>query len=401
MKLRYKAVTKESKVVVGIVEAKDIQEAVMYLRNKELVPINVSPESGNNLSKFLPFIGKAKSSDVILFTRQMSSMLGSGLTLIKSLEILKEQISNKIMMDIVDSIIADIEEGKNFSSAITKYPDVFTPVYISIVKSAEASGLLDKALVRLAENLEKQARLKATVKAALTYPVIVVGLMVVVIFIMMIFVIPQLNSLYVSLNVSLPFSTQIIVGLSNFIVNFWPLVIVGTVLGIFLFKRWHKTEAGKLLIDNLIFKIPVFGNLSKKIILTEFARTLSLLIGAGTLVVDALMETADTLGNVHYKNAVEDVAKKVENGITIGDAIGAYILFPPLLIQLVKVGEQTGKLDETLMKASDYFSEETDQIVKTLTTALEPFIMVTLGIGVAFLMISILAPIYSLISEIK
>ncbi|MCL6096661.1 MAG: type II secretion system F family protein, partial [Patescibacteria group bacterium] len=293
------------------------------------------------------------------------------------------------------------EEGKPLSFAIAKYPEAFSAIYVAVIKSSETSGLLDKALLRLADNLEKEERLKATIKAALTYPAIVVILMVIVVFIMMIYVIPQLSNLYKSLNVPLPLPTQIIIGISGFVTVLWPVIIGFGVLLVFLYRRWHKTEAGQLLIDNLLLKIPIFGNLFKKVILTEFSRTLSLLIGNGILVVESLLQSADTMGNIHYKNAVLDVAKKVENGVKIGDAITTYSLFPPVFVQLVKVGEEAGKLDETLMKASEYFERETDQLVKTLTTALEPFIMVVLGIGVAFLMISIITPIYSLISSIK
>lgn len=401
MRLRYKAITKDNKIIRGLVDANEINEAASYLRSKNLVPITITQESQNNFLKSLPFFGKIKKSDLIIFTRQLSSMLSSGLTLIRSLEILKEQFTNEVMLEATSNIITDIEEGKTFSSAISKFPDVFSPIYVSIIKSAESSGLLDKALLRLADNLEKQEKLKGTIKSALTYPAIVVTLMVIVVFIMMTFVIPQLASLYKGLSVELPLPTKIIISVSGFFVVFWPLIIGLVVLSIFLYRRWYKTEAGRLIIDNLKLKLPVFGNLIRKVILTELARTLGVLVGSGGLVVDSLIQTSDTLGNVHYKNAVVDVAKKVENGVTIGDAMSSYALFPPLIVQLVKIGEQTGKLDETLLKASEYFEGETDQLVKTLTTALEPLIMVTLGVGVAFLMISVVTPIYSLISSIK
>ncbi len=401
MRLRYKAITRDNKIIRGLVDANDINEAASYLRSKNLVPITITQDSQDNFFKKLPFLGRIKNSDSIVFTRQLSSMLSSGLTLIRSLEILKEQFTNEAMLEATSNIITDIEEGKTFSSAISKFPDIFSPIYVSIIKSAESSGLLDKALLRLADNLEKQDKLKSTVRAALIYPAIVVLLMVVVVFIMMTFVIPQLANLYKGLNVDLPLPTKIIISISGFFVVFWPLVIGLTVLSIFLYKRWYKTEAGRLIIDNLKLKLPIFGNLIRKVILTELARTLGVLIGSGSLVVDSLIQTSDTLGNIHYKNAIADVAKKVENGVTIGDAMSSYSLFPPLLVQLIKVGEQTGKLDETLLKASEYFEGETDQLVKTLTTALEPFIMVTLGVGVAFLMISVITPIYSLISSIK
>ncbi len=401
MRLRYKAITKDNKIIRGLVDAKEINEAASYLRSKNLVPITITQEAKNSILNNLPFLGKIKGSDLIIFTRQLSSMLSSGLTLIRSLEILKEQFTNEAMLEATSNIILDIEEGKNFSSAISKFPDVFSPIYVSIIKSAESSGLLDRSLLRLADNLEKQEKLKNTIKAALIYPAIVVLLMVVVVFIMMIFVIPQLANLYKGLGVELPLPTKIIIGVSGFFVVFWPLIIGLAALSIFLYRRWYKTEAGRLIIDNFMLKIPVFGNLIKKVILTELARTLGVLVGSGSLVVDSLIQTSDTLGNIHYKNAVRDVAKKVENGVAIGDAMSSYSLFPPLLVQLVKIGEQTGKLDETLLKASEYFEGETEQIVKTLTTALEPLIMVTLGVGVAFLMISVITPIYSLISSIK
>lgn len=401
MRLRYKAVTPDSRIVRGLVEAKDTAEAVMYLRNKELVPVSITEDKKNDVLQFLPFFGKVKQGDLVLFTRQLSSMLSSGLTLIKSLQILQEQMNGRAMFDVINSIVSDIEEGKNFSSAIAKYPEIFSQIYVSIIKSAESSGLLDTALSRMADNLEKQVKLRNTIRGALMYPAIVIVLMIGVVGILMVVVIPQLSGLYKSLNVSLPFATKVVVGLSDFTVKFWPFIIVGLVLGIFLFRRWHHTEPGKLVMDNLVLKIPVFGPLVKELLLTEFSRTLSLLIGSGTLVVDSLVQTADTLGNIHYRNAVIDVAKRVENGVTIGDALLTYPLFPPILIQLVKIGEQTGKLDETLMKASEYFETETDQTVKTLTTALEPFIMITLGLGVAFLLIAVITPIYSIIAEIK
>ena len=401
MRLRYKAVTKDNKIVRGLVDANDINEAASYLRSKNLVPITITQESQNNFLKNLPFFGKIKKSDLVVFTRQLSSMLSSGITLIRSLEILKEQISNEAMIEITNSIITDIEEGRPFSSAISKFPDVFSSVYVSIVKSGESSGLLDKTLLRLADNLEKQEKLKSTIKAALFYPAIVVTLMVVVVFIMMTFVIPQLANLYKGLNVDLPLPTKVIISISAFFVVFWPLIIGLIILSIFLYRRWYKTETGRLIIDDFILKLPIFGNLIKKVLLTELSRTLGVLVGSGSLVVDSLIQTSGTLGNIHYKNAILDVAKKVENGVTIGDAMSSYALFPPLLVQLVKIGEQTGKLDETLIKAAEYFEGEADQLVKTLTTALEPLIMITLGVGVAFLMISVITPIYSLISTIK
>jgi type IV pilus assembly protein PilC len=233
------------------------------------------------------------------------------------------------------------------------------------------------------------------------YPVIVIVLMVVVMVIMMIFVIPQLTILYKNLNVELPLPTKIVVGFSNLIIGTWPIVLAIIGFIIYGFRKWKRTKDGEIIVDTTLLKLPVFGKLITETILAEFSRTFGLLVGTGTLVVEALVETADTTGNVLFKNAIIDISKQVEKGVTIGEAMNTYKLFPPLLIQLVKIGEQTGKLDETLVKASEYFEREVDQTVKTLTTAMEPFIMIVLGIGVAFLIISVITPIYSLISSIQ
>lgn len=399
MRLLYKAVTRDGKKVRGLIEAKDANEAASFLRSKELLPTHITQKTERGILSI--FTQKAKSSDLVFFTRQLSSMLASGLTLMQSLSILKDQVQNEAMIEIVSGIIIDIDEGKTFSAALAKYPKFFSQIYISLIKAGEASGLLDKVLLRLADNLEKQQKLKSTVKGALMYPSIVIAGIVAVMFIMMIFVIPQLNTLYKSLNIDLPLSTKIVVGISNFIIVFWPLVFGFFALLLFLFRRWRKTESGQLIFDDFVLKLPVFGKLIKQSILTEFARTFGLLVGTGTLVVEALNQTSDVAGNILYKNAIIGVSKRVEKGITIGDAMSVYSLFPPILVQTVRIGEQTGKLDESLMRVSEYFEREVEQSVKTLTTAMEPFIMIVLGLGVAFLVFSIITPIYSLVSSIQ
>lgn len=401
MRLSYKAVGKDGKAVTGLIEAKDINEAAVYLRTRELTPITIKKKEKSKFLETIPFLKRSKTSDLIFFTRQLSSMLTSGLTLVRSLEILKQQVQSTYMLEVMDGVITDIEGGSSFSTSISKYPDMFSPIYVSIIKTAEESGLLDKALIRLADNLEKQAKLRSSIKSALMYPAIVVILMIAVVIIMMIFVIPQLSTLYENLNIPLPLPTQIIVGISRFLIAFWPLVIVFFGVAFALYRRFVKSPSGKLMIDSIMLKLPVFGKLVQQTILAEFCRTFGLLVGTGTLVVDALLQTAGSAGNSFYKNAIIDVSKKVEKGMTVGDAMSSSLLFPPLLVQLVRIGEQTGKLDDSLIKASEYFEREVDSQVKTLTTAMEPIIMIVLGIGVAFLIISVITPIYNLISSIQ
>lgn len=401
MRIKYKAVGNDGKIIQGLMEANNLGEAASYLRSKEFLPVTISKSEPSAFLKYIPFTNKVKSHEVVFFTRQLASMLSSGLTLLRALEILREQIENKAMRDVVSGIIADVEGGRTFSASIEAYPEIFSSIYSSIIKAGESSGLLDKSLLRLADNLEKQSKLRRTIRGALLYPIIVVVLMVAVIFVMMIFVIPQLTGLYTDLNVDLPLPTRIVVGMSSILTVFWPFVIASFFGSAFLFRKWRKTEAGMRAFDKLLLRLPVFGKLIRQSILAEFSRTFGLLVGTGTLVVDALVETSNIAGNVHYKQAILNVSRRVEKGTTIGDAMTAHTLFPPILIQLTKIGEQTGKLDESLIKASEYFEGEVDQTVKTLTTAMEPFIMIGLGLGVAFLIIAVISPIYSLISQIQ
>jgi len=400
MKLSYKAINEEGKRIRGFVEAKEKSEAADYLHKKGLTPIEIKEDKQSSFGKKLPFVGHVSSNDLVLFTRQLSSMLSSGLTLIKSLQILKDQISNKTLQETLGGCLLDLQEGKTFAESISKYPEIFSEVYISLVRAGESSGSLDKVFLRLATNLEKQHKLKNKVKGALIYPIIVITLMIVVTFILMIAVIPQLSGLYEGLGAELPAATKMVVGASDFVGRMWPFIVGAALIAIYGFMRWKNTPKGREIFDKRKLGLPLFGKIIKQSILTEFARTFGLLIGTGTLVVDALNQSAGVTGNVVYKSAVQNVSRKVEKGIPIGEAMESYPVFPPLMVQLVKVGEQTGKIDENLLKAADYFEEEVNQSVKTLTTAMEPFIMIVLGIGVGFLVFSVISPIYGLLDSI-
>lgn len=402
MKLYYRAIAQDGKTVRGLIEAKDVNEAADYIKKRQMVPIKIAADSKAGIEEFLPFLKrKPKNSELVFFTRQMASMLTSGLTLMQALNVLKGQVQNPAMDEIVSGLIASIEDGKQLSVALNNYPDTFTPIYIALIKAAESSGLLDKVLTRLADNLERQEKLKSTIKGALLYPIMVILMMFAVIVIMMIFVIPQLSVLYQNLNIPLPLPTQIIVGASSFFLKAWWLVGGIIIILSYYYRRWHKTEVGKRVIDTALLKLPIFGKLISQSIMVEFTRTFGLLVSTGTLVVDSLVKSADVVGNVNYKSAILLVSKRVEKGISMGDAMEASPLFPAIVVEMAKIGEQTGKLDESMERISQYYEREVGQTVKTLTTAMEPIIMIILAIGVGFLIISIITPIYNLISSIQ
>lgn len=401
MKLYYRAVTQDGKTIRGLIEAKDEKEAAFYLRQHKLVPITIMQSDQSGLTKFLQLFQKPSGTELVFFTRQLSSMLASGLTLMQALDILKNQIKGAAMSEIVRGMIADIENGKKFSEAIERYPNMFSPIYIALIRTAETSGLLDKVLLRLAETLEKRQELESTIRGALMYPAIVIIMMIVVMTVMMIFVVPQLTVLYDNLNVDLPLPTQIVIAVSTFTTNFWYLVIILVFVGIYAAKKWYASEPGRRVVDTYLLRVPIFGKLLVQTMMAEFTRTLGLLISSGSLVVDSLLQSSDIVGNVLYKDALSLVAKRVEKGISVGDAMEASPLFPPIVVEMVKIGEQTGKLDESLIKASEYFEREVEQTVKTLTTLMEPIIMIILAFGVGFLIIAVITPIYNLMSSIQ
>lgn len=401
MKLYYRAVSQNSKAIQGFIEARDVKEAARYLRSHGLIPVKIVPPSQLGLQRFLHMGKKASSKEIIFFTRQLSSMLTSGLTLMQALVILKDQMGSSGLADIVQTVVLDVENGKTLSSAIEKYDSTFSPIYIALIKTGETSGLLDKVLTRLADNLEKQETLLQTIRSALLYPVVIIAMMVVVTIIMMVFVIPQLSVLYGNLNIELPFQTKIVVGISQIVVNYWIIVLAFIVGGVYWFRNWYKKDTGRSIVDLYLLKLPVLGKLLSQTMIAEFSRTFGLLIGSGSLVVDSLLKSADVVGNVHYNNAILLVAKRVEKGITVSDALNVGSVFPPYLVQMVKIGEQTGKLDESLIKASEYYEREVNQTVKTLTTLMEPLIMILLALGVGFLIFAVITPIYSLLSSIQ
>jgi len=401
MRLYYRAVTHDGKSIRGLLEAKDIKEAATYLRKHQLIPVKIIPEGKTGLLRFFPFLRRVKSSDVVFFTRQLASMITSGLTLLQALNVLKNQLQNVAMSEVTQSVIADIEDGLPLSKALEKFPSAFSPIYIALIKTSESSGLLDKILTRLADNLEKKERLVHTIRNALMYPIIVVIMMIVVMIVMMVFVIPQLTTLYGNLNLSLPFTTVLVIGTSNFLINYWYIALIVLAIVFYYLRNWYRKPDGRKIVDTYLLKAPIFGNLFRDSMMAEFTRTLSLLISSGSLVVESLIKCSDVVGNVLYKEAITLTAKRVEKGIAMGDAMEASPLFPTMAVEMVKIGEQTGKLDNSLMKASEYFERGVEDKVKILTTLMEPVIMVILALGVGFLIIAIITPIYNLISNIS
>jgi len=395
----YRAKDKNGKMISGQVEALSDNEAAGLTRKKGLIVFSIKPASSGLLSFIKGFREKVSPSDIAMFTRQLSTMINAGLPITDSLSILKSQVRG-LMQKVISQVLADVEGGSSLSQAFSKHPKVFSNSYIALLKSGEAGGVMDQVLLRLADNLEKEQEFAGKVKGALIYPAVIVIGMVVVSFIMMIFVIPRLTSLYGEFNATLPLPTKILITVTGLMTKLWPIMLAGVGLLIYLFQAFRKTKAGKRKIDELIFKIPILGPLKKQVYLTELTRTLSLMAGSGVSILDGLIITAGVIDNAVISDALNDAAVQVEKGFPVAFAFARHPdAFPYILTQMIAIGEETGKMEEILAKVSHIFEVESDQKVKTLTSAIEPVIMVILGLGVGFLVISIIMPIYNLTSS--
>lgn len=400
MFFQYKAL-KDGKTIVKKIEANSPEAVIDYLQKNDYFPISVEKAQELNLSFFDNLTQQVNFNDIVNFTRQVAIMLNAGLTLIDSLEILKKQTTKPPMRKMIEAIDAKIKGGSPFSVALKDYKSNFSNLYISLVKSGEASGKLGEILLRLADNLEKEREFKSKLKGALVYPIIIVIGMFVVMFIMVTFVLPKLLGLYKDFNVELPLSTKILIGISSFSTKFWPLVLILIVIGFYFAKKYLATKAGKKSFDQFVLKLPVFGHIISISALVESTRTLAILIAAGISILDALSIVVDSTDNSIYQQAFLTVSQKVEKGQSLGMALDQEGIFPQILVQMSQVGEQTGNLDDTLLRLSKYFEMESEMATKTMTTLIEPLILVFLGTGVGFLVMSVITPIYNLTSSFK
>lgn len=395
---RYTAKNEHGEAVKGKVEARNQTQAASILRTRGLLVVAVQPFTEDSFATLKNLTSGVKFDDVVNMTRQMATMVTAGLPLTEALSILGQQ-SKPAMAQLIGDLQRDIEGGSSFAKALEKHPKVFSRVYIQLVRAGETGGILDTILQRLADNMEKDKEFKAKTRGALIYPVIVVIAMLIVALIMMIFVIPKLTDMYKDFGADLPFATQLLISMSTTVARYWWLVGLGLVGAWFALQNWRKTKSGERVFDKFLLDMPVFGILRQKIILTEFSRTLALLLSSGISLLQALEIVGSAADNSLYRDALTEAQSQVEKGVALSQALSKYTIFPPILAQMISVGEETGKIDDVLLKVSVYFQSETEHAIKNMTTAIEPIIMIVLGVGVALMVIAIIMPIYNLTSQ--
>lgn len=397
----YKAKDWTGKLVKGVLDLPEKKEVIESIRQSGLVPLSITEESQGIMEYILrTVLGRASLKRVATFTQQLSTMMTSGLPLTDALALLKNQTDhNEIMYEILEHALDTVQGGQSLGVALSKYKKVFGEAYIASVDAGEEGGVLEEVLVKLADSLEKESEFKGKVQGAMVYPVIVIIAMIIVAFIMMIFVIPKLMVLYEDFGSKMPPMTQALMTISSVFSKLWflfPLVIVGAFA---IIRTGTQNEKFRFKFDTFKLRIPILGELNKKNIVANTLRTLAMLLGAGISLVDALKIVAKVADNELYYQSYMKIAERVQKGFSISNSFDEAGIFPPIVTQMISTGEATGKLDQILLKVSDYFSSEAEQSVKTLTAAIEPLIMVVLGVGVAFLVIAVIMPIYNLTSQ--
>ncbi len=390
------AETRKGRKLKGELEAADERIAMSQLKRRNLTVKKLKPKPKDlfeNVSFLQP---KVTKKDLVIFTRQFSTMIDAGLPLVQGLGILAEQAENKTFRNILKQISRDVEGGSTLAEAMKKHPKVFDDLFVNLVAAGEVGGILDTIMRRLAVFIEKAEKLKSQIKGAMTYPIVVMAIAIIVIAVILIFVIPVFEDMFASFDQALPVPTQVVVNMSQFMTNNIHWVILGFIALVFIFKRFRATKKGRRITDDLMLKLPIFGDLLKKTAVARFTRTLGTMISSGVPILDSLEIVARTSGNVILEEIIFEVRGSIAEGQTIAEPLSENDVFPGMVVQMISVGEAVGALDTMLEKIADFYDEEVDAAVAALTSMLEPLLMLFLGGSIGGLVVAMYLPIFSM-----
>lgn len=389
-----------NKVTKSVVQADSVGAAARLLISQNLTPLNIKEQSQYD-NPLESLTGRITTKDKVVFTRQLATLIGAGLPIAQSLDTSLEQTENKKLQSIIGEVMASVEGGKSLSESLSKHPEVFDAVFLALVGAGELSGTLDKSLMRIADQQEKDAAIMSKIRGALTYPIIVLVVIFGVLAFMLLTVVPQVEKLYKDLKQTLPFVTQIMVSAADFLVRFWWLVIIVCVLLVYFFLQYIKTDSGIKMKDTFKLNVPIFGQMFQRLYMARFARTGQTLLNTGVSMLDMLNLTAKAVNNTIIGNSILKAADKVKGGKALSVALQSEPYITPLVPQMIKIGEQSGQIDEMMGKVAKVYEDELDEQVKTISTAIEPVLMVVLALVAGAMVAAILLPIYSLVNGIQ
>jgi type IV pilus assembly protein PilC len=379
----------------GTMDAASRDEVVANLRKNRMVLVRLRE------AKKVKRGGRIPTRDIVVFTRQFATMINAGLPLVQALDILAQQTENKILAEVTKQVVYDVESGNTLADALSKHPRAFTALYVNMVAAGEAGGILDTILLRLAVFLEKNDAIVRKVKGAMIYPAVIFSVAIIAVVVLLIFVIPTFQQMFASVNMELPLPTKFVIAMSDLLQSFWWLLILSGVGGVFLIRKYYDTENGKLVIDRLMLKAPVIGDLLRKSAVSRFTRTLGTLISSGVAILDGLEITARTAGNRVIHDAVMESRGSIAGGETISAPLAKSKVFPPMVTSMIAVGEATGGLDEMLTKIADFYDDEVDAAVSALLSLMEPIMIVVLGVIVGGMIVAMYLPIFGMINAVQ
>ena len=385
-------------LVKGTLDVATRDEVIAHIRKNRmtLVSVREAPKSLN-----ITFGGGITTRDVVIFTRQFATMINAGLPLVQSLNILAQQTENKKLAEVTKAVVYDVEAGNTLADALAKHPKAFSDLYTNMVAAGEAGGILDTILIRLATFLEKNDAIVRKVKGAMVYPAVIISVAVLAIAILLIFVIPTFQEMFASVNMELPLATRAVIGLSDLLTNWWWAIILGLGLTVFGLRQYYGTPGGKKTIDGMALSAPVIGDLLRKSAVSRFTRTLGTLLSSGVSILDGLEITAKTAGNRIIHDAVMNSRQSIAGGDTIAGPLQNSKVFPPMVISMISVGEQTGGLDEMLSKIADFYDAEVDVAVSALLSLMEPIMIVVLGVVVGGIIVAMYLPIFDMVNAVQ
>lgn len=392
---RYTAKNKIGKTVTGVSSAKDKDEFVGLLRKEELTIISVEEVRQSQQMSFS--MGQSiRLDDIVIFSRQLATMVEAGIPLVSVLDVLTQQTDNQTFSKIIGKVRDDVETGSSMSQAIAKHPRIFSQLYINMVKAGESSGTLDEILNRVATYLEQTAALQRKVKAALVYPVAVIIIAISITIFLLVKVVPTFKGIFDLLGGQLPVPTQVLLSVSDFARSYFLFTVIGLVVFVVIVTQYNKTDTGRYFFDSIKLKLPVFGDLIRKVSIAKFSRTLSTLVKSGVPILTSLEIVGKTSGNRVIESAVESSRKAIRDGKNIADPLGATKVFPAMVVRMIAIGEQTGELEKMLTKVADFYDEQVNAAVESLTSAIEPMIIVFLGLVVGGIVLAIFMPIFKI-----
>ncbi len=402
MKFKYQAKTSEGKIQKGIVEAVSQSSAMNVLRQNGLEVVELEQEKEIPiLSSVTKALGGVKTKEFVLFSRQLAVLIEAKVPLIKSLHSIARQTENKFFALKLYSIVVDIDSGSSFSEALSRHPDTFSKFYVSMVRAGESAGRLQETLNDIADNIEKNYEITSNLKGALYYPAFIMLAMVGVGFVVTVFVLPKLLGILEEANVELPLQTRLLIAVTGFLSSYWWAVLLGMIGSVVGFFYYIKTEGGKRELDYISLKIPKLNEMLMNVYISRFAENLSKLIQSGLPITSALAITGDIVGNAVYRDIILQSSEELKRGGSISDVLGKHPEFPPVIVQMISVGENTGRVDYTLKKVAEFYSKENERMTKTFSSLVEPILMIVLAIGVGIMVSAVLLPIYQVATSMQ